>query len=121
MAWWNDYDRGYYGDRGYGYNRNAGDYVGYYGRQPHGAYGNAGYGGYSGMGYGYDYRTAPRNSDTYGRQGDQAARRWARREGYDTGYTIRPHRGWMGGGMGGSYDWGYTGQGYRGYDRGWRW
>jgi hypothetical protein len=35
----------------------------------------------------------PEQSGTYGREGDQAARRWARRYGYDVEMTLRPTRG----------------------------
>ena len=36
----------------------------------------------------------PRQSATYGRGGDLAARRWAERYGYDMEVTIRPERGY---------------------------
>lgn len=47
--------------------------------------------------YAGDYYPAPRQSPerspTYGRGGDRALQRWARRRGYDVDYTIRPRRG----------------------------
>lgn len=36
-------------------------------------------------------RRRPQESPTYGRGGDEAARRFARSHGYDAGYEIRPH------------------------------
>jgi hypothetical protein len=134
MAWWNNYDRGYYGT---GYNRGFGGYdsfygtgngyYGYYGEPYYGMTGN--YGNATGYGYDYTYRTAPQNSPTYGRGADRMAQRWARRQGYDTGYAVQPHRGQNSnwgmqnrGRSGMGYDYGYSGGMYgRGYDRGWRW
>jgi hypothetical protein len=37
-------------------------------------------------------RTPPEHSPTYGRQGDEEARRWAERHGYRVERTIRPRR-----------------------------
>lgn len=115
MAWWNDYDRSYYGGYGRAYGRAyEGAYGGYYGR------------GYGGYGYERDYRVAPERSPTYGTGGDRAVRRYARSHGYDAGYPIQPHqeRGWQGrwgggmnrapGGRGGYGNYG-QGAGYRGY------
>lgn len=39
---------------------------------------------------GYPPRRPPRESPTYGRGGDEAARRWAESRGYDAGYDIPP-------------------------------
>jgi hypothetical protein len=49
-------------------------------------------------GYGFDGRMEtprqpPRESPSYGRGGDRALQRWARRYGYDMGYEIRPRDG----------------------------
>jgi hypothetical protein len=126
MAWNEQGYRGYdpYSRAGYGYDR--GDFsadrnrpYGYYGW----GYGLGGYGA-SGYGYGYDraYRRDPRESPTYGRGADQAARRYADRHGYDAGYTIRPDRTERFGGT--FYDRGYRGaggygrNGYRGWNEG---
>jgi len=38
-------------------------------------------------------RRRPEQSSTYGSGGDREVRRWARRYGYDMGYTIRPRGG----------------------------
>lgn len=38
-------------------------------------------------------RRRPDESSTYGRGGDRALQRWARRYGYDLGYEVRPRRG----------------------------
>jgi hypothetical protein len=46
--------------------------------------------GYGGYDYGFRERTPPEESPAYGRGGDEAARRWAKRYGYDVEYTIRP-------------------------------
>lgn len=50
------------------------------------------------MGYGFDGadrtpRRRPEQSETFGRGGDRALQRWARRYGYDLGYQVRPRRG----------------------------
>ncbi|CAN5668472.1 hypothetical protein BH23GEM6_BH23GEM6_20800 [soil metagenome] len=37
-------------------------------------------------------RRSPRESGTYGRGGDEAARRWAERYGYDIEYSIQPRQ-----------------------------
>jgi hypothetical protein len=37
-------------------------------------------------------RRRPAESRAYGRGGDEAARRWAERYGYDIEYTVRPRR-----------------------------
>lgn len=52
------------------------------------------YGPYGANFYGADYtpRRRPEESPTYGRGGDEAARRWAERYGYDIEYSIRPRR-----------------------------
>lgn len=44
-------------------------------------------------------RLPPRESPTYGRRADTAARRWARAHGDDAGYAMRPRSG------GGRYRW----------------
>lgn len=47
-------------------------------------------------GYARDYRPPrrrPERSPSYGRAGDEAARRYARSRGYDEGYSIQPGRG----------------------------
>jgi hypothetical protein len=46
-------------------------------------------------GYGFDGtmerpRREPRESPAYGRGGDRALQRWARRYGYDMGYEVQP-------------------------------
>jgi hypothetical protein len=133
MAWFNDYDRGYagFGYRGYGYGTPYyGGWTGW-GAVP---YGGGYWGGMYGNGYnygydeGYTYRRSPERSPTYGRGGDEAARRYARSHGYDTGYTIRPDNtrrlGTRPRRYTGDYDRGYRGTdyiGYGGYDRGYRW
>jgi hypothetical protein len=48
-------------------------------------------------GYGFDGSVEPRGkpprrSETYGRGGDRALQRWARRYGYDMSHQIRPRR-----------------------------
>lgn len=40
----------------------------------------------------YHPRRRPEESSLYGRQADEAARRYARSRGYDEGYTIPPRR-----------------------------
>ena len=145
-----NYDRdygGYYGNRsgyggGYGgYGGDAGTHYGYsnmygYGDRSaySGAYGDRDYYGGSGYGRGgYDrtYRRSPEQSETYGRGGDQAVQRWARRQGYDSGYTVRPGSGGRMGnramGYNRDYDPGrtnyygnYLGYTSAGYDRGYR-
>ncbi|NIQ57528.1 MAG: hypothetical protein GWN71_30285 [Gammaproteobacteria bacterium] len=44
-------------------------------------------------------RRPPRESSTFGRRADAAARRWAREHGYDAGYAMRPRT------AGGRYRW----------------
>lgn len=65
-----------------------------------GAMGEAGMWGwptYFPVGYGSDPRSfaprrrRPQESPTYGRGGDEAARRYAQSHGYDAGYSIPPH------------------------------
>jgi hypothetical protein len=132
MAWWNNsYDRSYLGggrdyDRGYRSPENAS--YGTYRPAPRGMYDEGYsrgryYGGASGWLDDYDAnfrRTPPEQSATYGDQGDQAVRRWARRYGYDEGYEIRPNMGGGGmdrqqgsGGMRSSGGWGQGSQGMR--------
>lgn len=41
---------------------------------------------------GYAPRRRPEESPTYGRDGDRALRRWARRYGYDVEHSIQPRR-----------------------------
>lgn len=120
MAIWNDYDRGYRG-YGYGYGRPYYGWSGWGNWANDRDYGYRGYPGAYGWAGDYDrtYRVAPERSPTYGRQADQAVRRWARREGYDAGYTVQPRSGGYtaarypaygrdyGTARGGGYDWGY--------------
>ncbi len=47
--------------------------------------------GYEPYGRNHPRRQRPRESPTYGRGGDLAARRYARDRGYDAGYAIAPH------------------------------
>jgi hypothetical protein len=124
MAWWNSYDRGFVGrdyDHGYG-SRGFGSYGGYR-PAPRGMY-DEGYSrgryyrGAAGWADDYDAnfrRMSPEQSPTYGEQGDQAVRRWARRYGYDEGYEIRPNMSGGGGmdpqqGSGGMRSYGGRGQ-----------
>ncbi len=54
--------------------------------------------------YGYDYtpRRRAEESPTYGRGGDEAARRWAQRYGYDIEYSMPPQ--YRSGGRSHAYD-----------------
>lgn len=98
------YGRDYYGGRNVanrGYPRYPGaGFAGYPAAWGWGALmpmGFGGWGAYAPMGgyYGPDMayptpRRAPEESSTYGRGGDRALQRWARRGGYDAGYRIPP-------------------------------
>jgi hypothetical protein len=69
--------------------------------------------GYDQAEYGRDRPVDPRESGSFGREGDRMARRWAERYGYDVEMSIRPRRQMRGGP-------GYSGYGPRRgrYDRG---
>lgn len=136
MGWFDDYDRNYRYDRGFGRgdypaaygNMAAANGLGYWGT-PYGYWGGMperGYRGRSGYdrGFGYDrvYRRPPSESPAYGRQGDREVQRWATRHGYDAGYAIEPHpgRGGMDMDRGGRGGYGGYGDADRGMNRG-RW
>lgn len=63
----------------------------------------------------------PEESETYGRGGDRAIRRWASRRGYDAGYTIHPRQDVSRGTYDRDYGRGYDRGFGRGYDRGYGW
>lgn len=68
----------------------------YWAGAPMFGWGGFGWPPYAPIGYGaFDRgrlpRRPPRESRTYGRGGDEAARRWARERGYDADFAIRPH------------------------------
>jgi hypothetical protein len=89
MAWWNDYDREFDGTRdrgGWMEERSRWDA----GPRQDRGYGRSEY--FAGRGYdnARDYHRPPHRSPAYGRGGDEQVRRWARRYGYDEGYTIHP-------------------------------
>lgn len=132
MGWFDRYDDSYR-YRGWGSGRDyaRGGWDGGWGSRNR-AYGGGSYGaGWTGgsydrdygtrAGYGYDYQyrqQRPEESPAYGRGGDQAVQRWARRYGYDVEHEIQPRntggqsggQGVRGGyGVGGAYG---TGGGY---------
>lgn len=151
-----DYRRGRSGGRGYAERDLGGEPDPFTGWYPGAYWAGApmfGWGGMAGWGWPpyvpvgvgrdpaeYTPRRDPRESATYGRGGDEAARRWAERYGYDIEYSIRPRGGGRAGGPadrgraaggsgGGRYDRGWSGGGtYAGpgsggrgrYDRDWR-
>lgn len=59
---------------------------------PYPPYGPYGFGGPAGYERDFRPRQRPEQSPTYGDRGDEAARRYARRRGYDEGYAIQPRR-----------------------------
>lgn len=93
-----DYDRGYGRGRGAGYGWYPGAFWGGVPLYGWGAWGGGwGWPPYVPMGYGaydanYTPRRPPEQSPAYGRGGDRLIRRGMRREGYDAGYAIQPHR-----------------------------
>jgi hypothetical protein len=92
------YDRGY--GRDYRGAHEGGLAAGYPSVWAGAPYPGFGWGGffwppYAPLGYGvydpeYIPRQRPEESPTYGRAGDEAVRRWARRHGYDAGYAVPP-------------------------------
>jgi hypothetical protein len=106
-----DYDRGYRGRRAAGYRDDTRDRMPRPSAWVPGAflagapmYGWGWWGGawgwpqdpmideYSLREYEASRRVRPEESGTYGRHGDEAARRWAQRYGYDVEMTMRPSR-----------------------------